>query len=104
VSAAFSLPKRYFEPRMSTKRLARLLSLLSFFCGPIVQDLWSSPKLMQKWVASYALPQNDSSLSIVHGQLEVEGALVQSLSTKKNGVGLIMIKCHYFISLNQGIR
>jgi hypothetical protein len=29
---------------------------------------------MKKWVASYGLAQNDSSLSIVHGLLEVEGA------------------------------
>ena len=39
---------------------------------------------MKKWVASYGLAQNDSSLSIVHGLLEVEGALVQSLPTEKD--------------------
>ena len=39
---------------------------------------------MKKWVASYGLAQNDSSLSIVHGLLEVEGALVQYLPTEKD--------------------
>jgi hypothetical protein len=39
---------------------------------------------MKKWVASYELAQNDSSLSIVHGLLEVEGALVQSLPIEKD--------------------
>ena len=42
------------------------------------------PEPMKKWVASYGLAQNDSSLSIVHGLLEVEGALVQSLPTEKD--------------------
>jgi hypothetical protein len=42
------------------------------------------PEAMKKWVASYGLAQNDSSLSIVHGLLEVEGALVQSLPTECN--------------------
>lgn len=42
------------------------------------------PRPMKKWVASYGLAQNDSSLSIVHGLLEVEGALVQSLPTEKD--------------------
>ena len=36
---------------------------------------------MKKWVASYGLAQNDSSLSIVHGLLEVEGALLGSSQT-----------------------
>ena len=39
---------------------------------------------MKKWVASYGLAQNDSSLSIVHGLLEVEGALVGSSRTEKD--------------------
>ena len=38
----------------------------------------------KKWIASYVLAQNDSSLSIVQGLLEVEGALVQSLPTEKD--------------------
>jgi hypothetical protein len=38
------------------KRLMRLLSLLSFFGGPIAQDLWSSLGTMKKWVASVAEP------------------------------------------------
>lgn len=63
------------------RRLTRLLSLLSFSGGPVAQDLWSSPEPMKKWVASYGLAQNDS---IVHGLLEVEGALVQSLPTEKD--------------------
>ena len=69
------------------KRLRRLLSLLSFSGGPAAQDLWSSPGTDEKkWIASYVLAQNDSSLSIsiVHGLLEVEGALVQSLPTEKD--------------------
>ena len=49
------------------KRLTRLLSLLSFSGRPDAQDLWSSPEPMKKWVTSYGLAQNDSSLSIVHG-------------------------------------
>ena len=83
--AAFSLAKRYFELGTSMKRLTRLLSLLSFSGGPAAQDLWSSPGTDEKkWIASYVLAQNDSSLSIVHGLLEVEGALVQSLPTEKD--------------------
>ena len=81
--AGFSLAKRYFELGTSMKRLTRLLSLLSFSGGPAAQDLWSSPD-EKKWIASYVLAQNDSSLSIVHGLLEVEGALVQSLPTEKD--------------------
>lgn len=66
-------------------RLTRLLSLLRFSGGPAAQDLWSSPGTDEKkWIASYVLAQNDSSLSIVHGLLEVEGALVQSLPTEKD--------------------
>lgn len=83
--AGFSLAKRYFELGTSMKRLRRLLSLLSFSGGPAAQDLWSSPGTDEKkWIASYVLAQNDSSLSIVHGLLEVEGALVQSLPTEKD--------------------
>lgn len=83
--AGFSLAKGYFELGTSMKRLTRLLSLLSFSGGPVAQDLWSSPGTDEKkWVASYGLAQNDSSLSIVHGLLEVEGALVQSLPTEKD--------------------
>ena len=45
------------------KRLTRLLSLLSFSGGPAAQDLWSSPGTDEKkWIASYVLAQNDSSL------------------------------------------
>ena len=58
-----------------------------FSGGPAAQDLWSSPGTDEKkWIASYVLAQNDSSLSIsiVHGLLEVEGALVQSLPTEKD--------------------
>lgn len=67
------------------KRLTRLLSLLSFSGGPAAQDLWFSPGTDEKKrIASYVLAQNDSSLSIVHGLLEVEGALVQSLPTEKD--------------------
>ena len=83
--AGFSLAKRYFELGTSMKRLTRLLSLLSFSGGPAAQDLWSSPGTDEKkWIASYVLAQNDSSLSIVHGLLEVEGALVQSLPIEKD--------------------
>ena len=82
--AGFSLAKRYFELGTSMKRLTRLLSLLSFSGGPAAQDLWSSPGTDEKkWIASYVLAQNDSSLSIVHGLLEVEGALVQSFTDRK---------------------
>jgi hypothetical protein len=61
------------------KRLTRLLSILSFSSRLVLQDLGIFLELMTKWVASYGLTHNNSSLSIVHGLLEVEGAWVQSL-------------------------
>nr|YP_010293857.1 hypothetical protein RF2 [Scrotochloa urceolata]YP_010293874.1 hypothetical protein RF2 [Scrotochloa urceolata]ULQ67152.1 hypothetical protein RF2 [Scrotochloa urceolata]ULQ67169.1 hypothetical protein RF2 [Scrotochloa urceolata] len=80
--AGFYLAKWYFELGTSMKRLTRLLYLLSCSGGPVAQDLWSSPGTDEKkWVASYGLAQNDSS---VHGLLEVEGALVRSLPTEKD--------------------
>jgi hypothetical protein len=43
--AGFSLAKMYFKVGTSMKRLARLLSLLSFSDGRAAQDLWSSPPM-----------------------------------------------------------
>jgi hypothetical protein len=39
---------------------------------------------LTRLLSRYGLALNDSSLSIVHGLLEVEGTLVQSLPTEKD--------------------
>ncbi|MBA0781612.1 hypothetical protein Gotri_002519, partial [Gossypium trilobum] len=55
-----------------------LLYLLICSVGSVAQDLWSLPGPNEKnGITSYRFIENDSNL--VHGLLEVEGALVGSL-------------------------
>ncbi|QHN89065.1 hypothetical protein HN51_017125 [Arachis hypogaea] len=76
------LYKWHFKLRTSTKELTILLYLLSCSAGSIAQDLWFLSGLDEKnGITSYELVENDSDL--VHGLLEVEGALVGSSQTKK---------------------
>ncbi|KAF3672671.1 ribosomal protein S7 [Capsicum annuum] len=67
----------------SMKRLTILLYLLSCSAGSVIQDLWSlfGPDEKNR-ITSYGLIENDSDL--VHGLLEVEGALVGSSRTEKD--------------------
>ncbi|KAJ7941287.1 Protein Ycf2, partial [Quillaja saponaria] len=68
------LYKWYFELGTSMKKLTILLYLLSCSAGSVAQDLWSLPGPDEKnGITSYGLVENDSDL--VHGLLEVEGAL-----------------------------
>nr|CAA47848.1 unnamed protein product [Cuscuta reflexa]prf//2113216B ORF 740 [Cuscuta reflexa] len=77
------LYKWYFELGTSMKKLTILLYLLSCTAGSVAQDLWSLPGPDEKnGITSYGLVENDSDL--VHGLLEVEGALVGSSRTEKN--------------------
>nr|YP_010729027.1 Ycf2 protein [Hesperantha coccinea]YP_010729045.1 Ycf2 protein [Hesperantha coccinea]WEA82006.1 Ycf2 protein [Hesperantha coccinea]WEA82024.1 Ycf2 protein [Hesperantha coccinea] len=76
------LYKWYFELGTSMKKLTILLYLLSCSAGSVAQDLWSSPGPDEKnGITSYGFVENDSDL--VHGLLEVEGALVGSSRTEK---------------------
>ncbi|MFQ6660001.1 hypothetical protein Gotur_028669, partial [Gossypium turneri] len=75
------LYKWYFELGTSMKKLTILLYLLSCSTGSITQDLWSPPGPDEKnGITSYGFVKNDSNL--VHGLLEVEGALVGSSRTE----------------------
>nr|YP_010729113.1 Ycf2 protein [Trimezia steyermarkii]YP_010729131.1 Ycf2 protein [Trimezia steyermarkii]WEA82092.1 Ycf2 protein [Trimezia steyermarkii]WEA82110.1 Ycf2 protein [Trimezia steyermarkii] len=77
------LYKWYFELGTSMKKLTMLLYLLSCSAGSVAQDLWSSPGPDEKnEIPSYGFVENDSDL--VHGLLEVEGALVGSSQTEKD--------------------
>jgi Plant protein of unknown function (DUF825)/ATPase family associated with various cellular activities (AAA) len=77
------LYKWYFELGTSMKKLTILLYLLSCSAGSVAQDLWSLPGPDEKnGITSYGLVENDSYL--VHGLLEVEGALVGSSRTEKD--------------------
>nr|YP_009864791.1 Ycf2 [Uvularia grandiflora]YP_009864808.1 Ycf2 [Uvularia grandiflora]QKE32786.1 Ycf2 [Uvularia grandiflora]QKE32803.1 Ycf2 [Uvularia grandiflora] len=77
------LYKWYFELGTSMKKLTILLYLLSCSAGLVAQDLWSSPGPDEKnGITSYGFVENDSDL--VHGLLEVEGALVGSSRTEKD--------------------
>nr|QXE41220.1 Ycf2 protein [Olea guangxiensis]QXE41239.1 Ycf2 protein [Olea guangxiensis] len=77
------LSKWYFELGTSMKKLTILLYLLSCSAGSVAQDLWSLPGPDEKnGITSYGLVENDSDL--VHGLLEVEGALVGSSRTEKD--------------------
>ncbi|KAK8485421.1 hypothetical protein V6N11_008707 [Hibiscus sabdariffa] len=77
------LYKWYFELGTSMKKLTRLLYLLSCSAGSVAQDLWSLPGPDEKnGITSYGFVENDSDL--VHGLLEVEGALVGSSRTEKD--------------------
>nr|YP_010760066.1 Ycf2 protein [Cuscuta indecora]YP_010760117.1 Ycf2 protein [Cuscuta indecora]WEY29991.1 Ycf2 protein [Cuscuta indecora]WEY29992.1 Ycf2 protein [Cuscuta indecora] len=68
------LYKCYFELGKSMKKLTILLYILSCSAGSVAQDLWSLPGKNE--MSSYGLVENDSDL--IHGLLEVEGALVGS--------------------------
>nr|YP_009663774.1 Ycf2 protein [Cuscuta boldinghii]YP_009663798.1 Ycf2 protein [Cuscuta boldinghii]QCW07709.1 Ycf2 protein [Cuscuta boldinghii]QCW07710.1 Ycf2 protein [Cuscuta boldinghii] len=70
------LYKWYFELGKSMKKLTILLYILSCSAGSVAQDLWSLPG--NNGITSAGLVENDSDL--VHGLLEVEGALVGSSS------------------------
>uniref|UniRef100_UPI0030E1E819 Ycf2 n=1 Tax=Hedysarum lehmannianum TaxID=1402432 RepID=UPI0030E1E819 len=73
----------YFELGTSMKKLTILLYLLSCSAGSVAQDLWSIQGPNEKnGITSYRLVENDSDL--VHGLLEVEGALVGSSRTEKD--------------------
>ncbi|THU42176.1 hypothetical protein C4D60_Mb00t19640 [Musa balbisiana] len=77
------LYKWYFELGTSMKKLTILLYLLSCSAGSVAQDLWSSPGPDEKnRITSYRFVENDSDL--VHGLLEVEGALVGPSRTEKD--------------------
>ncbi|KAL1178626.1 hypothetical protein V6Z11_A03G108200 [Gossypium hirsutum] len=77
------LYKWYFELGTSMKKLTILLYLLSCSAGSVAQDLWSLPRPDEKnGITSYGFIENDSDL--VHGLLEVEGALVGSSWTEKD--------------------
>nr|YP_009770550.1 Ycf2 [Astragalus bhotanensis]QIT01252.1 Ycf2 [Astragalus bhotanensis]UWV18787.1 Ycf2 [Astragalus bhotanensis] len=77
------LYKWYFELGTSMKKLTILLYLLSCSAGSVAQDLWSLPEPKEKnGITSYRLVENDSDL--LHGLLEVEGALVGSSRTEKD--------------------
>nr|YP_010729814.1 hypothetical chloroplast RF2 [Sassafras randaiense]WEF73435.1 hypothetical chloroplast RF2 [Sassafras randaiense]WEF73515.1 hypothetical chloroplast RF2 [Sassafras randaiense]WEF73595.1 hypothetical chloroplast RF2 [Sassafras randaiense]WEF73675.1 hypothetical chloroplast RF2 [Sassafras randaiense]WEF73835.1 hypothetical chloroplast RF2 [Sassafras randaiense] len=77
------LYKWYFELGTSMKKLTILLYLLSCSAGSVAQDLWSPPGPDEKnWITSYGFVENDSDL--VHGLLEVEGALLGSSRTEKD--------------------
>nr|AVM82678.1 hypothetical chloroplast RF21 [Podranea ricasoliana]AVM82679.1 hypothetical chloroplast RF21 [Podranea ricasoliana] len=77
------LYKWYLELGTSMKKLTILLYLLSCSAGSVAQDLWSLPGPDEKnGITSNGLVENDSDL--VHGLLEVEGALVGSSRTEKD--------------------
>lgn len=77
------LYKWYFELVTSMKKLTIFLYLLSCSAGLVAQDLWSLPGPDEKnGITYYGLVENDSYL--VHGLLEVEGALVGSSRTEKD--------------------
>nr|YP_010426286.1 hypothetical protein RF2 [Thottea sumatrana]YP_010426303.1 hypothetical protein RF2 [Thottea sumatrana]USL48281.1 hypothetical protein RF2 [Thottea sumatrana]USL48298.1 hypothetical protein RF2 [Thottea sumatrana] len=77
------LYKWYFELGTSIKKLTILLYLLSCSAGSVAQDLWSPPGSDEKnGITSYGFVENESD--IVHGLLEVEGALVGSSRTEKD--------------------
>ncbi|KAH0669857.1 hypothetical protein KY285_024156 [Solanum tuberosum] len=79
----FYLYKCYFELGMSMKRLTILLYLLSCSAGFVAQDLLSlSVPDKKNGITSYGLVENYSDL--IHGLLEVEGALVGSSWTEKD--------------------
>lgn len=79
----FDLYKWYFELGTSMKKLTILLYLLSCSAGSVAQDLWSLPGPDEKnGITSYGFVENDSDL--VHGLLEVQGALVGSARTEKD--------------------
>nr|YP_010389642.1 hypothetical chloroplast RF21 [Chesneya acaulis]UPT34344.1 hypothetical chloroplast RF21 [Chesneya acaulis] len=74
------LYKWYYELGTSMKKLTILLYLLTCSSGSVAQDLWGGPN--EKNGILSRLVENDSDL--VHGLLEVEGALVGSSRTEKD--------------------
>nr|SFV96892.1 Ycf2 [Ionopsidium abulense]SFV96910.1 Ycf2 [Ionopsidium abulense] len=77
------LYKWYFELGTSMKKFTILFYLLSCSAGSVAQDLWSLPGPDEKnRITSYGFIENDSDL--VHGLLEVQGALVGSSRTEKD--------------------
>nr|YP_009366299.1 Ycf2 [Aloysia citrodora]YP_009366318.1 Ycf2 [Aloysia citrodora]ARJ61842.1 Ycf2 [Aloysia citrodora]ARJ61843.1 Ycf2 [Aloysia citrodora]UVF35516.1 Ycf2 protein [Aloysia citrodora]UVF35536.1 Ycf2 protein [Aloysia citrodora]UVF36543.1 Ycf2 protein [Aloysia citrodora] len=75
----------YFEIGRSVKKLTILLYLLSCCAGPVARDLWDVPRPdenQKDMLASYPLVQNEWDL--VHGLLEIEGALMASSPTEKD--------------------
>nr|YP_010987236.1 hypothetical protein RF2 [Krascheninnikovia ceratoides]YP_010987254.1 hypothetical protein RF2 [Krascheninnikovia ceratoides]WOL38652.1 hypothetical protein RF2 [Krascheninnikovia ceratoides]WOL38653.1 hypothetical protein RF2 [Krascheninnikovia ceratoides] len=77
------LYKWYFELGTSMKKLTILLYFLSCSAGSVAQDLWSLPGPDEKnRITSYGLLENNDSY-LVHGLLEVEGALVGYSRTEK---------------------
>ena len=76
------LYKWYVELGTSMKKLTILLYLLSCSAGSVAQNLWSltGPNEKNDGIASYRLLYNDSDL--VHGLLEVEGALLRCSQTE----------------------
>ncbi|KAL2943778.1 Protein Ycf2 [Bienertia sinuspersici] len=77
------LYKWYFELGTSMKKLMMLLYHLSCSVGLVAQDLWSLPRPNENnGITSSVLIEDDSY--IVHGLLEVEGALVGSLQIEKD--------------------
>nr|YP_010173314.1 hypothetical chloroplast RF2 [Medicago praecox]QSJ48495.1 hypothetical chloroplast RF2 [Medicago praecox]UZC32126.1 hypothetical protein RF2 [Medicago praecox]UZC32202.1 hypothetical protein RF2 [Medicago praecox] len=75
------LYKWYLELGTSMKKLTILLYLLSCSAGSVAQNLWSltGPNEKNDGITSYRLLYNDYDL--VHGLLEVEGALLGSSET-----------------------
>nr|YP_010176756.1 hypothetical chloroplast RF21 [Vicia costata]QSQ72459.1 hypothetical chloroplast RF21 [Vicia costata] len=84
----------YYELGTSMKKLTLLLYLLSCSAGLVAQDLWSLPGPNEKndGITSYRLLENDSDL--VHGLLEIEGALLGPSQTgsrfDNDGVTLLL--------------
>jgi len=84
----------YLELGTSMKKLTILLYLLSCSAGSVAQDLWSLPGPNEKddGITSYRLLENDSDL--VHGLLEIEGALLEPSQTgsrfDNDGVALLL--------------
>nr|YP_010193663.1 hypothetical protein Ycf2 [Zostera japonica]YP_010193681.1 hypothetical protein Ycf2 [Zostera japonica]QZQ52883.1 hypothetical protein Ycf2 [Zostera japonica]QZQ52901.1 hypothetical protein Ycf2 [Zostera japonica] len=77
------LYKWYFELGTSMKKLTILLFFFSCSAGSATQDLWSSLRPDEKKkITFYGFVENDFDL--VHGLLEVEGALVGSSRTEKD--------------------
>jgi hypothetical protein len=63
--------------------LEKVVGLWDIECRSVAQDLWSSLEPdEQNGITSYGFVENDSDL--VHGLLEVEGALVGSSRTEKD--------------------
>nr|WRM53868.1 Ycf2 [Echinodorus grisebachii] len=82
IDTDFYLYRWYFELETSMKKFTILLYLLSCSAGSVAQDLWSALGDEKDWIASYRFVETDSD--VVHGLLEVEGALVGSSRTEKD--------------------